>query len=180
VLEALPYAIEGGLRVPLVYNTSAYDSLHGLRLMEDVVDIYMPDFKYWDPHKCARFLRAKDYAQRAREAITEMHRQVGPLEIDDNGLARRGVLVRHLVMPGGHEDTAAILHWLADEIDPRTYVNVMAQYHPAGLVTRRPDKYPTLQRRPSIDELARARELASDLGLRLDDRKSLGIRLLWR
>jgi putative pyruvate formate lyase activating enzyme len=146
--------------------------------MEDVVDIYMPDFKYWDPHKCARFLGAKDYAERAREAITEMQRQVGPLEIDENGLARRGVLVRHLVMPGDHEDTAAILHWLAHEVDPRTYVNVMAQYHPAGLVTRRPDKYPSLVRRPSRDELERARELASSLGLRLDDRRSVGFRLL--
>jgi len=179
VLESLPYAIEGGLRVPLVYNTSAYDSLHGLQLMEDVVDIYMPDFKYWDPHKCARFLRAKDYAERARAAIREMHRQVGPLEIDQNGLARRGVLVRHLVMPGDPDDTEAILHWLADEVDPRTYVNVMAQYHPAGLVTRRPDKYPSLARRPSINQLNRARELASRLGLRLDQPRSLGLRLLW-
>lgn len=167
MLEALPYAIEQGLRLPIVYNTSGYDSLHSLRLLEDVVDIYMPDFKYWDPETSHQLLKARDYPDCTRAAIQEMHRQVGPLEIDDQGLARRGVLVRHLVMPGALEDTRRILGWLA-ELDPATYVNVMGQYHPAGRVARRPERHPELSRRlPAVDHrtaLAAAREL----GLRVD------------
>jgi putative pyruvate formate lyase activating enzyme len=100
ILEALPYAIEQGLRLPLVYNTSAYDSVHSIRLMEGIIDIYMPDFKLWDPERCRKYLLAPDYAETAQEVITAMHQQVGALKIDEEGLALRGVLVRHLVMPG--------------------------------------------------------------------------------
>ena len=105
ILEALPDAIEGGLRLPLVYNTGAYDSLESIRLLDGVVDIYMPDFKLWDPQRCAKYLRARDYAEAARAAIKAMHEQVGVLRMDEDGLALRGVLVRHLVMPGMLEDT---------------------------------------------------------------------------
>ncbi|GIW72041.1 MAG: hypothetical protein KatS3mg102_1583 [Planctomycetota bacterium] len=102
VLEALAIAIERGLRLPIVYNTSAYDSLESLRAMEGIVDIYLPDFKFWDPAHARRYSKAPDYPEVARAAIQEMHRQVGPLVLDpQTGLARRGLLVRHLVMPGG-------------------------------------------------------------------------------
>ncbi len=135
ILEALPLAVEGGLRLPIVYNTSAYDSLDSLHLLEDIVDIYMPDFKFWDPELSLRYVKARDYADAARRSIREMHRQVGPLKFDENGLARRGVLVRHLVMPGDIAGTAAIMRFLAGEISPDTYVNIMNQYYPAGRVS---------------------------------------------
>jgi putative pyruvate formate lyase activating enzyme len=171
IFEALPYALEAGLRVPLVYNTSAFDSLHSLRLMDGVVDIYMPDFKYWDAAASARYLKAKDYPDRARAAVREMHRQVGDLVIDEEGLARRGLLVRHLVMPDGLEDTARIMKWLAADISPHTYVNVMDQYHPDGMVAREPQRYPALARPLREAEHTEAVRLVHEAGLhRLDVR----------
>jgi len=169
ILEALPYALEGGLRVPLVYNTSGYDSLHSLQLMDGIVDIYMPDFKYWDTHLSARILGAKDYPEVVRAAIREMHRQVGALEIDGDGLARRGVLVRHLVMPDSVDDSAQIFRWLATDISPDTYVNVMDQYHPDGRVLREPGKFPTLTRPLREAEHEAALEAARAAGLRRID-----------
>jgi putative pyruvate formate lyase activating enzyme len=169
ILEALPYAFEGGLRVPLVYNTSGYDSRHSLALMDGIVDIYMPDFKYWDTHLSARLLGAKDYPEVVRAAIREMHRQVGALEIDGEGLARRGVLVRHLVMPDSVEDSAHIFRWLASDISPDTYVNVMDQYHPDGRVLREPGKFPTLTRPLREAEHEAALEAARAAGLRRID-----------
>jgi len=172
ILEALPYALAGGLRLPIVYNTSAYDSLESLRLMDGIVDIYMPDFKYWDSESSARFLKAKDYPERARVAIREMHRQVGNLDIQsDSRLARRGLLVRHLLMPGALEDAARILEWLSREISPATYVNVMDQYSPNGMVVRQPDKYPLLNRRISEAEHQHALRLAREAGLHRIDRR---------
>ena len=100
VLEGLVIAVEAGLRLPIVYNTSAYDSMDSMRLLDGVVDIYMPDFKFWDTQYSLRYLKAKDYAEAAGRAVKEMYRQVGPLKFDERGLAKRGVLVRHLVMPG--------------------------------------------------------------------------------
>lgn len=170
ILEALPLAIERGLRVPLVYNTSAYDSLHSLRLMEGVVDIYMPDFKLWDPQRCLRYLAARDYAEVARQAIGEMHRQVGELVVDENGLALRGVLVRHLVMPGLLDDTREIMHWLATALSHDTYVNVMDQYHPAWRARHDP-KFAELRRRITAEEFDQALAYARAAGLwRLDQR----------
>ena len=99
ILEALPLAVQMGLRLPLVYNTGAYDSMDSMRLMDGIVDIYMPDFKYWDNDRSKKYLKAKDYPETARTVIREMHRQVGDLVLDEYGLAKRGVLVRHLVMP---------------------------------------------------------------------------------
>jgi putative pyruvate formate lyase activating enzyme len=172
ILEALPYAIEGGLRLPLVYNTSAYDSLHSLRLMEGIVDIYMPDFKVWDERRSAQILKARDYPERARAAIREMHRQVGFLETDERGLARRGVIVRHLVMPDCLDDTRAILAWIAGELGPDTYVNVMDQYHPDGRVLVEPDRFPSLNRIITQKEWRAAGDAARDTGLvRLDARR---------
>jgi putative pyruvate formate lyase activating enzyme len=164
ILEALPGAIAGGLRLPLVYNTGAYDSLESIRLLDGVVDIYMPDFKLWDPQPCAKYLRARDYADAARAAIKAMHEQVGVLRMDEDNLALRGVLVRHLVMPGMLEDTQAILRWLATELSPDTYVNLMDQYHPAHKAEREP-QFAEINRRLSHAEFSRAMELAGDAGL---------------
>jgi putative pyruvate formate lyase activating enzyme len=169
ILEALPLAIEGGLRLPIVYNTSAYDSLDSLRLMEDVVDVYMPDFKLWTAAAARRYLKRADYPQVARAAIAEMHRQVGELALDGDGLAARGVLLRHLVMPGLLDETEAILRWIAAELGPGTYVNLMAQYHVGGRVGRE-GAYEEIARGVDRGEYLRALALANELGLRLDPR----------
>jgi len=144
ILEALLPAVERGLRLPLVYNTSAYDSLDSLALMDGIVDIYMPDFKFWDSSQARRYAKAPDYPETARRAIKEMHRQVGPLVMDENGVALRGVLLRHLVMPGGVAGTPEIMQWIACELGPDTYVNLMAQYHPACRVGE--SEYPEIDR----------------------------------
>ncbi|MCX7824258.1 MAG: radical SAM protein [Verrucomicrobiae bacterium] len=146
-LEALVIAVEHGLKLPIVYNSGGYDALEMLRLLDGVVDIYMPDFKLWDPDVAERLLKARDYPEVARRALQEMHRQVGMLQLDDDGLARRGVLVRHLVMPNGLAGTGEIARWLAETLSPDTYINVMAQYHPAGGVG-------------GADEMGRLRDIA--------------------
>lgn len=171
VLEALTIAIPGGLHLPLVYNTGAYDSPESIRLMEGVVDVYMPDFKLWDPQLCAKYLRARDYAEIARRVIKAMHDQVGELRVDEDGLAVRGVLVRHLVMPGLLEDTRSILHWLATELSPNTYVNLMDQYHPAHKAEAEP-QYSEINRCLSRPEFQQALAYAEEAGLwRLDARE---------
>ena len=155
VLEAIALAAQQGLRLPIVYNTSAYDSIESLRLVDGVVDVYMPDFKDWSPELARRYLKAADYPEVARESIREMHRQVGPLRFDRQGIARRGLLVRHLVMPGAEHEAREILRFLANEISRDTYVNLMDQYRPAGAVLD--GKYPELQvrgLRPLRDQLA--------------------------
>jgi putative pyruvate formate lyase activating enzyme len=167
ILEALPLAVDGGLRLPLVYNTSAYDSRDSLALMEGVVDVYMPDFKLWSSELARRYLAKRDYPEAARRGIREMHRQVGELVLDEQGMARRGLIVRHLVMPGLLAETEAILRFIAAELGPGTYVNVMAQYYPAG----RTGEFPEIDRHLYRSEFARALELADALGLhRLDAR----------
>jgi putative pyruvate formate lyase activating enzyme len=168
VLEALAFAVEGGLRLPIVYNTSAYDSLTSMRLLDGVVDIYMPDFKLWDAELSFRYLKARDYPDVARRAIKEMHRQVSVLKFDERGFARRGVLLRHLVMPGMLSETREILRFLAEEIASDTYVNMMAQYHPANKVTA--EKYPEINRRITTSEYRAAVQIAHAFGLRLDER----------
>lgn len=171
ILEALLIAVESGLRLPLVYNTSAYDSLDSLRLMDGVVDIYMPDFKLWDAQRSTKFLLARDYPEVARRAIQTMHRQVGELKVDEDGLALRGVLVRHLVMPGLLDDTREILRWLANECSRDTYVNVMDQYHPAWKVETEPH-FAQINRRLSADEFRQAMEYGREAGLwRFDGRR---------
>lgn len=175
VLEAIADAIPRGLRLPIVYNTSGYDSVNSLKLLDGIVDIYMPDFKFWSRQTAKRLAKAPDYPERTRQAIKEMHRQVGPLRFGPNGLARRGILVRHLVMPGQLEETAAIFRWLSEELAPETYVNIMGQYRPeyeVGAITRHGDKkYDEIDRRPKQDELRRAQKAARDAGLwRFDER----------
>jgi putative pyruvate formate lyase activating enzyme len=171
VVEAIALAVPAGLRVPIVYNTSAYDSLGSLLLMDGLVDIYMPDFKVWEPATARRLLRAHDYPEVARAAIGEMHRQVGDLVIGADGVARRGLLVRHLVMPGQLAEATAIFQWLADELGPDTYVNVMAQYRPQHRVPGN-QRYRDVDRRPHPDEIAEAYAAARAAGLwRFDERR---------
>jgi putative pyruvate formate lyase activating enzyme len=178
ILEALPVAVERGLRLPIVYNTSAYDSLDSLSLLDGIVDIYMPDFKFWDPVLSLRYLKAKDYPEVARRAIREMHRQVGPLKFDERGLAKRGLLVRHLVMPEGIAGSEAVLRFLAEEISRETYVNLMDQYTPAGRVTR--EQFREINRRVRADEYERAVKAAKAAGLwRFDARQPAKFRI-WK
>jgi putative pyruvate formate lyase activating enzyme len=175
VIEALAAAIPRGLRLPIVYNTSAVDSVASLRWLDGLVDIYMPDFKFWHRESARRLAKAKTYPEIARAAIREMHRQVGDLRFGPDGLARRGLLVRHLVMPGQTDETAAILRWLADEISPDTWVNLMEQYRPeyeVGQIARDGTRrYAEIERRPTAREIETAYEAARDAGLwRLDAR----------
>ncbi len=178
VIEAIAEAIPLGLRVPIVYNTSAFDSLDSLKLLDGIVDIYMPDFKFWESDSAKRLCKAKDYPDRAREAVLEMHRQVGPLKFGPDGVARRGVLVRHLVMPGQLDETSAIFDWLAGEVSPDTFVNIMAQYRPAHEVGRTDrdgePKHEEINRSLTLNELAAAHDAARNAGLwRFDERHTL-------
>jgi putative pyruvate formate lyase activating enzyme len=175
LLEGLVVAVEAGLQLPLVYNTSAYDSMESLRLLDGVVDIYMPDFKFFTAGASLRYLKAKDYGEVARQVIKEMNRQVGPLKVDERGIARRGVLVRHLVMPGLPDETRQIFNFLANEVAPDTYVNVMAQYHPAWKVSS--EKYAEINQPLSTAEYNEAMLFAEAAGLRLDERRQFGRRL---
>ena len=179
ILVALPKAIEKGLTVPLVYNSSGYDSLETLKLLEGIVDIYMPDFKFWDKDLAKRYAKAPDYPEVAQKAILEMYRQVGDLVMDDEGVAVKGLLVRHLVMPGSLEETREILRFLAREVSVDTYVNVMDQYRPCGEACH----CPPIDRTLAGGEYQQALKLARDAGLqRLDEKdwlrilRKLGIR----
>lgn len=164
ILEALPIAIAKGLRVPLVYNSSGYDRVETLKLLAGVFDIYMPDFKFWDGAWAARYCTAPDYPEIARAAVREMHAQVGDLAIE-RGLAVRGLLLRHLVMPGGVAGTEDIMRFIARQVSENTYVNVMMQYHPCF----RAIGDETIGRSVTIAEYARAVEAAFKAGLtRLD------------
>ena len=176
LLEALPNAIDRGLKLPIVYNTSAYDSLESLELMEGIVDIYLPDFKYWDPKMSLKYTKAKDYPSAACAAVKEMQRQVGDLEIDPtSGLARRGVLVRHLVMPNQTASTREIMRFLAQEVSPEIYVNIMGQYRPE----HRAYKHEEINRRPTQPEMEDAFRWAREEGItRFDERRSRGFVIL--
>jgi putative pyruvate formate lyase activating enzyme len=132
ILSALDMAIDGGLRIPLVYNSSGYDKVETLKLLEGVIDIYMPDFKFWDPAIAEMTCNAPDYPDVAANAIIEMHRQVGDLQLDENGIATRGVLLRHLVMPSGIAGTGRVMSFIANHVSKNTYVNIMDQYRPCG------------------------------------------------
>lgn len=132
ILEALDTAVDLGLRIPLVYNCSGYESLDTLALLDGIIDIYMPDFKFWDNAAAGRFCNAPDYRQTAQAAIRVMHAQVGVLKMDNTGVACSGLLVRHLVMPGRLADTRQILEFLKTNVSPGTHVNLMSQYRPMG------------------------------------------------
>lgn len=167
ILEGLYLACEAGLRIPIVYNSGGYDSVDTLELLDGVVDIYMPDFKYADAAAAKRYSNVDDYPRVAKAALREMHRQVGDLELDDSGIAVRGMIVRHLVLPGAIAGTGAVLAFIAGELSPDTYVNVMDQYRPAY----RADRFEALARRITRAEFDEAIAAARAAGLnRLDAR----------
>eukprot|EP01025_Chloroclados_australasicus_P055419 TRINITY_DN6706_c0_g2_i1.p1 TRINITY_DN6706_c0_g2~~TRINITY_DN6706_c0_g2_i1.p1 ORF type:complete len:404 (-),score=23.23 TRINITY_DN6706_c0_g2_i1:102-1220(-) len=178
VVEAIVLAVKQGLKLPIVYNTSSYDALSSLKLMDGLVDIYMPDFKFWTAESGRRYAKARDYAGVARETILEMHRQVGDLLLNEQGLAVRGVLVRHLVMPGLVEEGKQILTWLREKLGPDTYVNIMGQYRPSNVVgsgERRAAqgvvKYEEIDRRIEDKEVDELKMFARKIGLwRVDER----------
>ena len=174
ILEALPQAIEMGLSVPLVYNTGGYDSAETLRLLDGIFDIYMPDFKFSQGEISDKYSQAPDYPRIAKQALKEMFRQVGDLQIDLDGIAIRGLLVRHLVLPDNLAGTKDVMRFLAVEISKNTYVNIMDQYHPCGNI---PFDSP-LRRRVTSEEYSHAIAIAEEEGItRLDKRDKL--RLVW-
>ncbi len=169
ILSAVLVAGQAGLKIPLVYNTGGYDSLIMLRLLDGVIDIYMPDMKYSDPDTARRYSKIRNYPQINRAAVKEMHRQVGDLVIDQKGIAQRGLIVRHLVLPDDIAGTGETVRFLSDEISPNTYFNLMDQYHPAY----KSHLYPELHRRLTDHEFQAAVDAARSAGLsRLDQRKS--------
>jgi putative pyruvate formate lyase activating enzyme len=167
ILQALLLAVEEGLRIPLVYNSGAYDSLSTLEHLDGIVDIYMPDFKFWEPGISEKTCQAPDYPETARKAVSEMFRQVGDLLINPQGIAERGLLIRHLVMPEGLAGTRSIMDFLATEISDLTYVNVMPQYRPCGNAW----EIPVLRRPIEMEEYREALQEAIDAGLSRLDRK---------
>lgn len=173
ILDALGHAAADGLEVPLVYNTSGYDSVESLRLLDGIFDVYMPDFKFWDAGMSRKYLKAPDYPERAREAIREMHRQVGDLVLDENGIAQKGILLRHLVMPGGTAGTREIMRFIAREISPDTYVNIMDQYRPCGNAY----SYPPLDRLITRYEYEEALTAAREEGITRFDKRERTARI---
>lgn len=174
ILEALLHAVEKGLKVPLVYNSGGYDSVETLRVLDGAVDIYMPDFKFVDPDISRMLMDAEDYPERAKEALKEMHRQVGDLQTDDDGIALRGLLVRHLVMPDDLAQTRLSMRFIAEHVSKNTYVNVMSQYRPCG----RAFEDERLARALTTEEYVRAVEEAKDEGItRLDERAPIRFRI---
>jgi len=165
ILAALPLAVDGGLRLPLVYNTGGYDCLESLKLLDGIVDIYMPDMKFTNAGNAKKYSRTPHYPQINREAVREMYRQVGDLQTNDDGIATRGLLVRHLVLPRDLAGTKQIIKFIADEISVNTYLNLMAQYRPAYNA----DRYPEINRRITASEYNEAVRKAKEAGLvRLD------------
>lgn len=168
ILAALPFAIEKGLTVPLVYNCGGYESVETLKLLEGVFDIYMPDFKFADGEVASQFCDTPDYPEKAKAAFREMHRQVGDLVLNEDRIAERGLLVRHLVMPKGLAGTREVMRFLAQELSKDTYVNIMDQYRPCGLA----HNYPPLDRRITPTEYEEALRMADEEGIhRLDERE---------
>ena len=154
-------AIEGGLKIPLVYNCGGYESVETIKLLEGIIDIYMPDIKYSDADAAQKYSNAPDYFERCREAVIEMHRQVGALRLDSKGIAQRGLLIRHLVLPNDLAGSREILRFIAEEISRDSYVNIMLQYRPLF----KAGEYDELNRRTTLEEYQRALQIATGYGL---------------
>jgi putative pyruvate formate lyase activating enzyme len=167
IIRAVDIAAKQGLRLPLVYNTGGYDSLEALALLDGIIDIYMPDMKYGDSELAHQYSHVRDYVETNFAAVKEMHRQVGDLKLDENGIAQRGLLVRHLVLPEHIAGTEAVLGFLAREISTQTYINLMDQYRPCY----RADDHPPLNQGLKSSEYQEALELADRLGLRRLDQR---------
>src|SRR5512136_2676240 len=156
IMASLPEAIEKGLRLPIVYNCSGYESIEVIRLLEGVVDIYMPDVKYLDSDASKEFSNAPDYPEVIKEVLKEMHRQVGDLTANSEGIAERGLLIRHLVMPHGVASSEAVVRFIAEEISVDSYVNIMDQYRPEY----RSHEFPEINRRITQKEYQEATQWA--------------------
>ncbi|MCD6571454.1 MAG: radical SAM protein [Deltaproteobacteria bacterium] len=162
VLKALEIAWAKGLRLPIVYNTGGYDKPDVIRLLDGIIDIYMPDMKFASSSKAKTYCSAEDYPYWNRLSVRQMHSQVGDLETDNKGITKKGLLIRHLVMPGCLEDTTEILKFIKDNLPDNTYINIMAQYRPLGGAKG----YPEINRRPTQEEIYKAHEIALSMGLR--------------
>jgi len=160
ILEALEVAIEKGLSLPLVYNCGGYESEEVIEILEGVIDIYMPDAKFSSQVVSEKFCHAKDYFENLKKVLKIMHKQVGDLKIED-GIAQRGLLIRHLVMPNDLSGTKEIMEFIAKEISLDSYINIMAQYRPYGQAY----KFPEINRKITYDEYERAKEIARSFGL---------------
>ena len=172
ILQATRLAAQRGLRVPLCYNTGGYDALEAVRLLDGVVDLYLPDLKFMDADQAGLYMGAPDYPETAQAAIVEMHRQVGELVTDAHGVALRGLMVRHLVMPNHVANTRAFVHWVAEHLSTATYVNVMSQYR----VAHRAFDFPGIARAISTEEYLEAMDWAAEAGLTNLDERSLAQR----
>ncbi|MCR4428846.1 MAG: radical SAM protein [Caldiserica bacterium] len=161
ILESLWLAVKKGFSLPLVYNSSGYDSLSSLRLLDGVIDIYMPDLRYADNKAGKMFSGVEDYVEVSRTAVREMHRQVGDLQLDEKGIAKRGLLIRHLVLPRGWAGTKSTMEFIAREISPRTYISLMSQYFPAYKATENPE----INRRITPSEYEEAKRAMLESGL---------------
>ena len=162
ILAAVATAVPRGLRLPLVYNTSGYDTVETLRLLEEVVDVWLPDAKYNNDAIARRLSGFPHYVENNRAALTEIYRQVGDeLVLDEDGIARRGMIIRHLVLPGGLADTAGVLHWVADALSPKVHISLMDQYFPA----HKAHDHPLLGRKITTEEYEAALEAFDAAGL---------------
>jgi len=177
ILHAVSRAFKKGLRIPLIYNTSGYERVEILKLLDGIVDIYLPDMKYMDPQKAATYSGgASDYPETAKGAILEMHRQVGVHQIDSEGIAWRGLMIRHLVMPNRVAGTEQFVRWVAENLPKSTYVNIMAQYH----VDYKAFEYPEIWRRITVGEYLEAMAWAEKYGLSNLDPDSVRTRDFYR
>lgn len=163
IIEALVIAIEKGLKIPLVYNCGGYEKLETLRLLDGIIDIYMPDFKYTIDERSQKYSNIKNYPHHVKQSLIEMDRQVGGLKVDKRGIAYRGLIIRHLMMPGGLEETKEIFDFIAKELSKDCLVNIMDQYYP----THKAHKYEELNREITKEEFTKALAYAKKIGLRL-------------
>ena len=161
IVKALKIAIEKGLRIPIVYNCGGYEAKSTIELLDGIVDIYMPDIKYGDVENAKKYSNAPDYFDRCKEAVKEMHRQVGDLKVDESGIAYRGLLIRHLVLPNGIAGSAEVLKFVATEISKESYVNIMMQYRPMY----KAHEYKELNRGIKMSEYREAIDIAREGGL---------------
>jgi putative pyruvate formate lyase activating enzyme len=161
IVESIGIAARKGLRIPIVYNCGGYESVEIIRLLDGIIDIYMPDMKYGPGENGDQYSGAPDYFERAKLALEEMNRQVGALVTDENGIAERGLLIRHLVLPGGLAGSFEVLKFIRDELGEDSYVNIMDQYRPCYRASEKPE----LMSRPSFEEMKRVRDEARTLGL---------------
>ncbi len=161
ILSAIQIAVDKGLTLPIVYNSGGYDDVNTLKLLNGVIDIYMPDFKFWDPKIADATCNAPDYPEIARQAVLEMHRQVGDIVIDKTGIAQHGLLIRHLVLPDNLAGTRDIMKFIHDAVSPDTYVNIMSQYRPCG----KAHETPGLSKALSVEEYKQALQMAKEEGI---------------